>query len=95
MSQLLTAAGTLKLWQSRPLVLATVSAWRSDTLHATMLLCWWRWRRQAVARLRFKAALGVHMFRYVLCGCCMALCLLGCAGSVPAWQAVVFVRHFG
>jgi hypothetical protein len=62
-SQLLTAAGVLKLWHARPLALAHIHAWLHDTLHATFYLCWWRWRRRAVARLRLRAFLGLHMYR--------------------------------
>jgi hypothetical protein len=63
MSQLLSAAGVLKQWQARPLVLAHIHAWLHDTLHATFNLCWWRWKRRAVARLRLRAMLGLHMYR--------------------------------
>lgn len=63
MSQLLSAAGVLKLWCARALALAHAHAWLQDSLHAVFYLCWWRWRRKAVARLRWRAALGVHMYR--------------------------------
>jgi hypothetical protein len=66
MSQLLSAAAVLKQWQARPLALAHIHAWLHDTLHATFYLCWWRWRRRAVARLRWRASLGLHMYR---CAC--------------------------
>lgn len=66
-SQLLTAAGVLKLWHARPLALTHLHAWLHDTLHATFYLCWWRWRRRAVARLRLRAFLGLHMYRCVAC----------------------------
>lgn len=63
MSSLLSAAAVLKQWQARPLALAHLHAWCHDTLHATFYLCWWRWRCRAVARLRWRAALGLHMYR--------------------------------
>ena len=63
MSLLISTSGTIKLWQARPLVLAHLHAWMGDSLHMTVYLLWWRWRRRALARLRFRAAIGLHMYR--------------------------------
>jgi len=63
MSRLMSAAAVLRRCQVRPLVLAHIHAWLQDTLHATFYLCWWRWKRRAVARMRWRAALGLHMYR--------------------------------
>jgi hypothetical protein len=63
MSALLSAAGLLKLGQARALALAHLHAWLRDGLHTTFYLCWWRWRRRAVGRVRWRAALGLHMYR--------------------------------
>jgi hypothetical protein len=62
-SQLLNAAAQLRLAHARPLALAHVCAWRGDRLHMVVLLCWVRWRRMALGRLRLRAFLGQHMFR--------------------------------
>lgn len=80
MSQLLSAAAVLKQWHARPLVLAHMHAWLGDTLHTTFYLCWWRWRRRAVARVRWRAALGLHMYRCVCASLCVAVVSLlnGC-----------------
>jgi hypothetical protein len=70
----------LKQWQARPLALAHIHAWLHDTLHATFYLCWWRWRRRAVAQLRWRASLGLHMYR--------------CAGRACCSRTVSSVRRF-
>eukprot|EP00878_Enallax_costatus_P038369 GHUV01043581.1.p1 GENE.GHUV01043581.1~~GHUV01043581.1.p1 ORF type:complete len:370 (+),score=92.18 GHUV01043581.1:211-1320(+) len=63
MSLLISTAGTIKIWQARPLVLAHLHAWMGDSLHMTVYLLWSRWRHRARARLRFRAAIGLHMYR--------------------------------
>eukprot|EP00879_Flechtneria_rotunda_P016711 GHRR01017488.1.p1 GENE.GHRR01017488.1~~GHRR01017488.1.p1 ORF type:complete len:573 (+),score=187.73 GHRR01017488.1:1758-3476(+) len=63
MSRLLSTAGMLRLWLAKPLALGHLHAWLRDSLHMTFYLCWWRWKQKALARLRFKAAIGMHMYR--------------------------------
>ncbi len=63
MSQLVNAAGMLKIWQRRSLALAAMQAWRGDTLQMWFLMCWEGWKRRALGRVRLQACMGTHLYR--------------------------------
>jgi hypothetical protein len=62
-SQLVEAAGNLRLWAAQPLALAHLYAWRGDGLQALFHLFWCRWRDRAQGRVRLRAFLAAHLRR--------------------------------
>jgi hypothetical protein len=84
MQALLSAASTLRLAFNRPLALAHMHMWRGDSLHAHVCLLWWRWRKRACGQLRWRTALGMHMYR---------MPWLSLELSFMAWRTVIAARR--
>ncbi|KAG1675159.1 hypothetical protein FOA52_003382 [Chlamydomonas sp. UWO 241] len=60
-SRVLSAAGTVRMWQRRTIALAPLLAWTGDLVHMWFVLCFSRWRAVAVARRRWKCYVGAHI----------------------------------
>eukprot|EP00201_Polytomella_parva_P022284 CAMPEP_0175046338 /NCGR_PEP_ID=MMETSP0052_2-20121109/4977_1 /TAXON_ID=51329 ORGANISM="Polytomella parva, Strain SAG 63-3" /NCGR_SAMPLE_ID=MMETSP0052_2 /ASSEMBLY_ACC=CAM_ASM_000194 /LENGTH=503 /DNA_ID=CAMNT_0016310077 /DNA_START=135 /DNA_END=1643 /DNA_ORIENTATION=+ len=62
-SIMLNTAATIKMLQSRAVVLAPLHALTGDAIHMWFALAWSHWKNYTLGRLRYRCLLGMHLTR--------------------------------